>query len=93
MPEKVSLRKYLVSRLRAQEKAVSIARTEMNAWKASHNDLQHQMQADRGLYITRAELAALYKKIESVERLVYIGVGIGIVLQIGFGAIIAFLKH
>jgi hypothetical protein len=89
MADKVSLQKYLESRLASQEKAVEIARVEMNAWKASHNDLQHQMQSDRSEYVTRGELQAMYKKLEATERLVYIGVGLAMALS----ALIGFIKH
>ena len=68
-----------------EERAIEVAREELNHWKSAHNQWQQQMKDDRSMLLLKAdyirEHGELSKKIVAVEHLVYIGVGLAIVFQ------------
>ena len=69
-------------------RSLEVARQELRSWQGSHNDLQNQLKNQQGTYITRQDLVTTTKKIEAVERLVYIAVGLAIAAQIIFAIIL-----
>lgn len=83
----VPLREYLESKIAAQEHAVSVAREELNHWKESHNQWQAQMREANAKFVEKSEYMAtllnLTKRLESCERLVYIGIGLALAFQVG----------
>ena len=70
----------------AETRAVDIARQELSLWKDTHNNLQRQIEQSHELNLKRVDFirehTTLSKKIDAVERLVYIGVGAAMVLEV-----------
>jgi hypothetical protein len=89
-----------VVRHHAEERERDLVRRDLDNWKAMHNQWAEQMRQAQLLYVTRIDHSELTLKIEksedntgkriaAVERLVYIGVGAVLVLNI----VLTFLKH
>ena len=98
MPEgTVSLREYLESRIDAQQRAVEVANTNLDHWKAAHNEWQRQMKDAQVDFVRRPEYISAHKelsnRVDQTSRLVYIGMGIGIAVNVAIGVILALMKR
>jgi len=71
----------------SEDNSIDRANAELNHWKSDHNNLQRQLANERKDFIGRDEHESVLKKIDAVQRLVYIGLGIAIAVS----ALIQFL--
>jgi hypothetical protein len=78
----VTLRDYFDAKLNALATAVTLSREDLRIWQVAHNDLQRQMKDQAASFINRSKHASVIRQIEAVARLVYVGVGIVLVLQV-----------
>jgi uncharacterized protein YprB with RNaseH-like and TPR domain len=69
----------------AERRAIDLATSDLKAWKNAHNDLQRQIRDAQNATITRADLEQVEKRVNVIERLVYIGLGLMIAVQIVLG--------
>ena len=74
----------------ADAKFLEVTREELNHWKGGHNDFRTALDVKIGREEYYREHALIVKKIDGVERLVYIGIGIWMAVSI---AIELMLKH
>jgi hypothetical protein len=70
----------------SETRALDLARDELSHWKTAHNQWQQQMKDDKAEFVQesayRSDKSGISKKFETLERLVYIGVGLAIALNL-----------
>ena len=77
------------------DEALRSAKDEMNRRLEGMNEFRNQLEKQAGTFISRDEYTAAEKlvnaKIDSISKMVYIGVGILIVVQIAIGIVLNFI--
>lgn len=72
-------------RYRAIEKATTLASNAMDKRLEGMNEFRNQLKDQAALFLTRVEYEAkyqqLYEKIESLQRIVYMGVGLALGIE------------
>jgi hypothetical protein len=85
---KVTLKEYVIDKFAELEKSKNIALFAMDKRLDSMNEIKGAMKDQQAYFITRTEFEAkidtLGNKIEIIQKLLYIGVGAVLVLQIIF---------
>ena len=84
----VSLKEYCDTRFLQNDKEVKLANDQLQIRLEHLNEFRASMKDQAGLFLTRAEFEAKYQllevKIDLVQKLVYIGIGVLLVLEIIF---------
>jgi hypothetical protein len=70
---------------RLREKAIEVARAEMNRRLDQMNEFREQLKDQERTYVTKVEFSPSYQQVEkriaSLERLVYIGFGAALIVN------------
>ncbi len=77
-----TLRKHFNFRFKSIDKARKIAKKLMNERLNSMNEIREQLDRQIETFVTKVELKLLEQRFDGLSKLVYIGFGIFIVLQI-----------
>jgi hypothetical protein len=81
---------------RVEGRSIDIARDELTHWKQAHNDWQRQMSDSRNTFLTKDEFYRAHsefgRKIASLEKWVYIGIGISVTIPILIQVLVAVIK-
>ena len=81
----------------AQERALEIAQEESLHWRGAHNNWQAQTAKDRLELVDKSEWGRSHKevcqKVDKLERLAGIIIGVSLILQLGFAALMVYLSH
>lgn len=105
MEDAVPLKAYCDARFSAIEataternatsnQALEVARQELRAWQASHNDLQRQMTEREKQLIGRSEYTTLANQVIRQGNQISMGIGIVLCVQVLIGVALAiYTKH
>jgi len=77
-----SLKKYFDSSVFHIKQNTKIARKEMDRRLNGMNEIRKQLVDQAETFVTKSELKLLDHEIKSLSRLVYIGFGVWIILQV-----------
>ena len=82
----ISLRDFVEEKFKALEKATDLADANLKIRLDNLNEWRGQNRDERACYLTRSEYEAkhllLEQKIESVQKMLYIGLGIFLVVEV-----------
>lgn len=88
MSESVSLKEYLNSRIDDVKESVKTAYAAMEKRLEGMNEFRSQLKDQAGRFVTREEMDQRFTstnaRIEALQRIVWIGIGISLALQFVF---------
>jgi hypothetical protein len=80
--EKISLKEFINAKFEALEKSTELSRIGMEKRLDSMNEFRQQLKDQNSTFITKAEHQIVITKIEYLEKIVYMGLGGLLVLEV-----------
>ena len=90
--ENISLKEFITDKFQTLEKNMDLSRISMDKRLDGMNEFRQQLKDQNGTFITKTDYEGrhltLETKIEALEKIVYIGLGICLALEIALKVVI-----